>query len=79
MDLLRTMAQNRVAKGVVSDKPVKSEAPPSKHASLTGQGRSFLERRNEIINNKPKNKVVKEFLEDLAEYCAGISDSDSDF
>lgn len=76
MDLIRQMMINREAKGVTSNKPLVKEAPMTKDESFKG-GMSFSERRKEIIKNKPKKKVVREYFIELIEReCESDSDSD---
>ena len=77
MDLIRQMMINREAKGVQSNKPVKSEAPACKEESFKG-GKSFSERRREIIKEKPKKKIVREYFEELVSMMCDSDSSDSE-
>lgn len=62
MDLIKTMIANRVAQGITTNAP-----PPHKAEQIRQQQKtkSLRQRRQDIIDTKPKPKVVLEYFEDL--------------
>lgn len=85
MDLIKTMMENRITKGVnkkedISEGNSKPNPPgrPKKTAkihSLTG-GPSLKEQRAEIIRDKAKFSVVKDYFEQLVKNLNRSDDSD---
>jgi hypothetical protein len=61
MDLIKQMVANRIAQGVhTNTPPAKAEA-----ARQQQKQKSLRQRRQEIIDNKPKPKMVLAYFEDL--------------
>lgn len=75
MDLIKKMAERRVAMGVTSTAPASS--PVKQHQEMAKAGKSLGQRKKEIIENTPKAKIVKEYFEDLiSELEADTSDEE---
>ena len=61
MDLIKQMMQNRIAQGITTNTPpAKAEA-----ARVQQKQKTLRQRRQDIIDNKPKSKVVLDYFEDL--------------
>ncbi len=61
MDLIKQMVQNRIAQGIHTN------TPPQKAEQIRQQQKqkTLRQRRQDIIDNKPKAKVVLDYFEDL--------------
>lgn len=73
MDLIKQMVQNRVAQGIHTNAP-----PPAKAEQIRQQQKTktLRQRRQDIIDNKPKSKVVLDYFEDLIR--ANLESSDEE-
>lgn len=62
MDLIKQMVANRVAQGIHTNAP-----PPNKAEQIRQQQKTktLRQRRQDIIDTKPKPKVVLSYFEDL--------------
>lgn len=62
MDLIKQMVANRVAQGIHTNAP-----PPNKAEQVRQQQKvkTLRQRRQEIIDNKPKPKIVLSYFEDV--------------
>lgn len=72
MDLIKQMVQNRIAQGITTN------TPPQK-AELVRQmqkQKTLRQRRQDIIDNKPKPKIVLEYFEDVIRQNLESSDED---
>ena len=83
MDLIRQMAAKRQELGLNAKTPEArkddKKAPPSVAVSLGKVApKSLRERRNKIIEDKPKLKVVKEYFEDVIDHAIQDESSDED-
>ena len=83
MDLIRMMAAKRQELGLNSKTPEAKKddkkAPPSVDVSLGKVApKSLRVKRNEIIEDKPKIKVVKEYFEDVIDHALAEESSDED-
>lgn len=80
MDLIKQMMERRAALNVQAPIMVEStiERPtPAQRVKEEKRQKSLRERRKEIIADKPKHKVVKEYFEDLiTELCYSSSDEE---
>lgn len=75
MDLIKKMAERRVALGVTSTAP--ASTPAKQQQEMAKAGKSLHQRKKDIIDNTPKAKIVKEYFEDLiAELEADTSDDE---
>jgi hypothetical protein len=74
MDLIKKMAERRVALGVTSTAPPTSTA--KQHQEMAKAGKTLSSRRREIIDNTPKAKIVKEYFEDLVAELEADTDDD---
>ena len=78
MELIKQMTERRKEMGITSEKPKKDEKPASVAVSLSAKApKSLKERRQDIIESKPKIKVIKEYFEDIINHAVE-SDSDED-
>lgn len=61
MDLLKQMTANRIAQGITT------QTPPAKAEQVRQmqKQKTLRQRRQDIIDNKPKTKVVMDYFEDL--------------
>jgi GTP1/Obg family GTP-binding protein len=76
MDLIKQMVQRRQQLGITAEKSVPAETP-AQRVKVAEAPKSLRQRRRDIIENKPKSKVLKEYFEDLiAEHCEDSSDED---
>lgn len=74
MDLIKQMVANRVAQGVHTNVP-----PPNKAEQIRQQQKTktLRQRRQDVIDEKPKPKVVLSYFEDLiAQNLESSSDED---
>jgi GTP1/Obg family GTP-binding protein len=81
MDLIRQMAARRAELGLnaktAEAKKDDEKKPPSVAISLGKVApKSLRERRNEIIENKPKLKKVKEYFEEVIDHALQAEESD---
>lgn len=62
MDLIKQMVANRIAQGIHTNAP-----PPSKAEQVRQMQKvkTLRQRRQDIIDNKPKAKIVLSYFEDL--------------
>ena len=75
MDLLRTMASNRQAQGLVNEIPKANELPKPKSSEKPAPGTKAM--RKYIIEKKPKKKDVKEHFEMIiAQECESSSEEE---
>jgi hypothetical protein len=80
MDLIKQMMERRAALNIQAPVMVSSttERPtPAEKVKQDKRAKSMRERRKEIIAEKPKNKVVKDYFEDLiSELCYSSSEEE---
>jgi hypothetical protein len=72
MDLIKQMVANRIAQGVHTN------VPPAKAEQMRQQQKTktLRQRRQDIIDAKPKAKVVLDYFEDLIRENLESSDED---
>lgn len=83
MDLIKQMVAKRQELGLNSKKPEAKKddkkPPPSVDVSLGKVApKSLRAKRNEIIENKPKIKAVKEYFEDVIDHALAEESSDEE-
>lgn len=73
MDLIKQMVQNRIAQGIHTNAP-----PPAKAEQIRQmqKAKTLRQRRQDIIDNKPKPKIVLDYFEDLIRENLESSDED---
>lgn len=72
MDLIKQMVQNRIAQGITTN------TPPAKTEQIRvmQKQKTLRQRRQDIIDNKPKPKIVLGYFEDLIQ--ANLESSDDE-
>jgi hypothetical protein len=73
MDLLKQMVANRVAQGIHTNAPPPQKAEQIRQMQKT---KTLRQRRQDIIDNKPKPKMVLDYFEDLIRENLESSDED---
>lgn len=62
MDIIKQMVANRVAQGIHTNAPPPTKAEQVRQLQKT---KTLRQRRQEIIDNKPKPKIVLAYFEDV--------------
>ena len=75
MDLIKQMVAKRVALGITTNAPPKEKAEQIRQMQKT---KSLRERRKDIIDSKPKPKVVLGYFEDLIQQNLESSSDEED-
>jgi len=70
MDLIKQMIQNRIAQGITTN------APPATSIRAMQKTKSLRQRRQDIIDNKPKPKIVLQYFEDVIQQNLESSDDE---
>ena len=74
MDIIKQMVANRVAQGIHTNAPPPARAEQMRQVQKV---KTLKQRRQEIIDNKPKPKIVLAYFEDLiAENLESSSEED---
>jgi hypothetical protein len=73
MDLIKQMVANRVAQGITTNAPPQQKAEQIRQMQKT---KTLRQRRQDIIDTKPKPKIVLEYFEDLIRENLESSDED---
>lgn len=75
MDLIKQMTQRRAALGITTNAIPETKA---EQIRVMQKQKTLRQRRQEIIDSKPKPKVVLDYLEDLIQANLESSDEDGD-
>lgn len=72
MDLIKQMVANRIAQGITTN------TPPQKanQIRVMQKQKTLRQRRQDIIDNKPKPKMLLEYFEDVIRENLESSDED---
>lgn len=73
MDLIKQMTQRRVALGITTNAVPETKAEQVRVMQKT---KTLRQRRQEIIDSKPKTKVVMDYFEDVIQ--ANLESSDEE-